>query len=135
MQYNFFLVFRSNVFSSSFVAYSSQAPYLVTNTALELIVFTLLPEFVLDFRISFILQKYSFLTFFFICKFLNPSASNIPKYLHLSLSSRHFMTSLFGSCIPSLLDIILLFIITVACMRTYPEFHMNVFVEYSYCAD
>ena len=55
------------VLNSSLVYLMSPGPFLA------------LSEFSFDFRIFFIIQKYSFVTFFFISNFRNLSASNIPK--------------------------------------------------------
>ena len=112
----------SIVLDSTFVLLMSPWPYLITAAFLDLIVFTTLSEFSSDFRFFYFPQKYSFVTFS-LSKVFNLSVSNISKYLYPS--PIYFMTSILCCCIASLLDIIPLFIITVAHLPTLNSIPMS----------
>ena len=82
----------------------SLAPYLISTITLALIAFTTLPEFSFDSRIFFMELFFSH----FFLHFQAPKSISFQytQYLYPLLSSLFFLTSSFGSCIPSLLDII-----------------------------
>ena len=108
-----FLVFLSILQSSEFFRSTMSALYLITGTARVFMAFTVFPELSFDFSIAFSLFMYSFLIFSFISWCFISSPSIIPKYLY-PVSSMSLMLFPCGSCIPSVLVTLPLWMLTSA---------------------
>ena len=108
-----FLVLWSICLSSSFVHFKNGPKYLTRRTVQ---VFIPLMRFLLYTLLSSsfpILLKYSFWIFSFISTSSMVSASNIPKYLHVSFSTSILISSSFGNSIAYIMCRFLLLIVSM----------------------
>ena len=107
-----FLDFLSTSFNSLYFHCSIPTPYLNTVTAYAFIAAILFLPFNFDFRTNRSLHIYCFIVFSFISFTLILSHSTMPKYVYPSFSTS-FITSQFGSFIPSHLTTFPLFMVRI----------------------